>query len=230
MDEAVEDGVGDGGIADDFVPAVDGDLTGDDGGSSLISVLHDFEEIAPLIVAELFWSPVVQDEKIGPCEGFERSGVSAIAPCQGEGGEQPGGSMVGDGEVFPARLVAEGTGKPALADPGRTGEQQPVPFADPVAAGQLEEEAAIQTTDGAEVGVLNLGVVTKSGGTGSGLEAFLATQRHLAFEQQGEPLAMLQGAGFGLRFQVLEAFGHAVEAELAEHVVGGMGQHDRVSP
>ena len=30
VDEAIEDGVGDGGIADDFVPAIDGHLAGDD--------------------------------------------------------------------------------------------------------------------------------------------------------------------------------------------------------
>ena len=89
MDESIEDGVGDGGIADDFVPAVDGDLTGDDGRSALKSVLHDLEKIAPLVVAELIGPPVLQDEKIGPGEGFEQSGVSAITPCQGDGGEQP---------------------------------------------------------------------------------------------------------------------------------------------
>lgn len=71
VDEAIEDGVGDGRIADDFVPAVDGDLAGDDGRSPLISIFDDLQEIAPLIIVELFWSPIIQNEKIGPCEGLQ---------------------------------------------------------------------------------------------------------------------------------------------------------------
>jgi hypothetical protein len=37
MDEAVEDCVGDGWIADNFVPSVDRDLTGDDDGSCVVA-------------------------------------------------------------------------------------------------------------------------------------------------------------------------------------------------
>jgi hypothetical protein len=34
VDEAVEDGVGEGGVADDLVPAVEWDLGGDEGGAA----------------------------------------------------------------------------------------------------------------------------------------------------------------------------------------------------
>lgn len=54
MHEAVEDGVSDGGISDDLVPEVDGNLAGDDGRAPLIAVLDDLEEIAALFVVELF--------------------------------------------------------------------------------------------------------------------------------------------------------------------------------
>jgi hypothetical protein len=57
VNEAVEDSVGDGGIADDFIPVVDGDLAGDDGRAALVAVLDDLEEIAALIVIELFGVP-----------------------------------------------------------------------------------------------------------------------------------------------------------------------------
>ena len=39
VDEAIEDCVGDGGISDNFVPAIDGQLAGDDDRTSFISVL-----------------------------------------------------------------------------------------------------------------------------------------------------------------------------------------------
>ena len=41
---------------------------------------------------------------------------------------------------------------------------------------------------------------------------------------------MIEGTGFRLCIEVLEAFGHAMKAEFAQHVERGMGQHDLVSP
>jgi len=50
MDEPVEDGVGEGGLADDFVPVPDGHLAGDEGGSAAIAVFNDLEEVASLLM------------------------------------------------------------------------------------------------------------------------------------------------------------------------------------
>jgi len=61
VDEAVEDGVGDGGIRDDLVPMVDRDLTGDDGRTTLMAVIDDLEEIAALLAGEWGETPVVED-------------------------------------------------------------------------------------------------------------------------------------------------------------------------
>jgi hypothetical protein len=51
MDEAVEDGVGDRGIANDLVPAIDRHLTGDHDRPGVVAVLDDFEKIAALLGA-----------------------------------------------------------------------------------------------------------------------------------------------------------------------------------
>jgi hypothetical protein len=45
VDEAVEDGVGVGGIADEFVPLVDRQLAGDEDGAAAIAGFEDFEKI-----------------------------------------------------------------------------------------------------------------------------------------------------------------------------------------
>ena len=52
VDDAIEDCVGDGGISDNFIPAVDGQLAGDDDRTSFISVLDDLEQVAALIGVE----------------------------------------------------------------------------------------------------------------------------------------------------------------------------------
>jgi hypothetical protein len=46
VDEAIQDGVCESGIADDFMPGIDGDLAGDDGGCATMAVVEDFEQIA----------------------------------------------------------------------------------------------------------------------------------------------------------------------------------------
>ena len=47
---------------------------------------------------------------------------------------------------------------------------------DPVAAGELQEQIAVEAAGGAEVDVLDLGVMAEPGGTGSRLEALLAAR------------------------------------------------------
>lgn len=122
--------------------------------------------------------------------------------------------MICDGEVRPASLVAQRAGKPALSDTGRAGQQEPMTLSDPVAACEFEEQGTIETAFGTEVGIFDLRVMAQSGRAGMGLEALLA-QRRFVLDQDGEPLAMIQGASFRLRVEILEAFGHTVQAEIA---------------
>src|SRR5258708_11447977 len=49
VDEAVEDGVGDGRVGDDIVPIFDRHLDGDDGRSELVAFIDDFETLATLL-------------------------------------------------------------------------------------------------------------------------------------------------------------------------------------
>ena len=53
-DDAVDDRVGEGGLADGIVPFRQTQLDADQAGSVVVSVLNDFEEIAPLIGIEAF--------------------------------------------------------------------------------------------------------------------------------------------------------------------------------
>lgn len=48
MDEAIKDGVGEGGVPDSLVPVLDRQLAGDDGGAAAVAVFEDFEQVAPL--------------------------------------------------------------------------------------------------------------------------------------------------------------------------------------
>ena len=71
MDEAVEDGVGEGRVAEQFMPLSQGKLAGDEGGARGVAVFEEFEEVAAVLGVELGEAEVVEDEEVGFGEGGE---------------------------------------------------------------------------------------------------------------------------------------------------------------
>ena len=112
VDDAVEDGVGEGGFADDVVPLVQRQLAGDQGGGVLVSVLDDFHEVAALLGVETLGSPIVEDEEVCLGEGAEQAGVAAIGASQLQFGEHPGEAFVEHGIVVAAGFLTERAGEP----------------------------------------------------------------------------------------------------------------------
>ena len=47
VNETVQYGVAQGGIADDIVPMFDGDLAGDDGRGATVAIVEDLQKVAP---------------------------------------------------------------------------------------------------------------------------------------------------------------------------------------
>ena len=66
VDETVENGVSDGGVGDDLVPVINGHLAGDDGGTTLMPVVNDLEQVAALVGGQRCQSPIVEDEELDP--------------------------------------------------------------------------------------------------------------------------------------------------------------------
>ena len=92
VDKAVEDGVGEGGVAEQFMPLSQGELAGDEGGARGVAVFEEFEEVAAVLGVELGESEVVEDEEVGFGEGGEELGVAAVAVGDGEVVEESGGA------------------------------------------------------------------------------------------------------------------------------------------
>ena len=47
VNEAIQDGVAEGWVADNVVPMFDGDLAGDDGGGATVAIIEDLQKVAP---------------------------------------------------------------------------------------------------------------------------------------------------------------------------------------
>ena len=82
--QAIENGIGDGGIADDLVPVLDGELAGYDGRASAVAILHDLQHVAALIDEHRLQSPVVEDEQLDAGEHLEKPGMLTITACECE--------------------------------------------------------------------------------------------------------------------------------------------------
>jgi hypothetical protein len=80
---------------------------------------------------------------------------------QGEIGEKLGDALIEHRAVVAASLVAEGTGKPTFADAGWPAQDQIVMRVDPLAAGELVEQSAIEAARGPVIDVLDDGLVTQ---------------------------------------------------------------------
>src|SRR5665811_1368284 len=74
VDDAIEDCVGDGGISDNFIPAVDGQLAGDADRACFISVVEEHEHIAALIGVERLRSLVIKSEQIETSDSTQHLG------------------------------------------------------------------------------------------------------------------------------------------------------------
>src|SRR5215472_4993754 len=155
VDDPIEDGVGQGGIADKFVPAIDRKLTGDDQRAGVVAILDDLQQVALLLGQQRFGSPIVEDKKIDAAELAYQLGVATVTACQCQQGEQPRDTLVEHREVLPARLVAEGASQPRLADAAGAGHETVPMLADPVATGEFQEQRAVETAGCPVVDILH---------------------------------------------------------------------------
>ena len=69
VDDAIQDRVGEGRIADQVVPAIDRDLAGDQRGAPPVALLDDLEQVAALLGPERFQAPIVEDQQLDAGDG-----------------------------------------------------------------------------------------------------------------------------------------------------------------
>src|SRR5690606_22329878 len=132
-------------IADDVVPRRHGQLAGDDGGASAITILEDFEQIVPGPVVERLKAPIIKDQEVNAAKRPLQPCGTAVAAGEREIGEQAWRTLVEDRSIIPAGLVAESAGEPTLSDPRRAADGQIVMGVNPVAGDELHEQGPIET-------------------------------------------------------------------------------------
>ena len=145
------------------MPAVDWELTGDQGSAAAVAFFGDLEQVMTLFGTEGFEAPVVEDEELDAAERAHQSRIPSVTMGQRQIGEEPRDTLVEDGPVVAARLVAEGTSKPRFADTGRPFDDQVLRYVDPVAMGELLEQAAIEAARRPVIDVLDRRLMAQAG-------------------------------------------------------------------
>jgi hypothetical protein len=155
VDEAVQDGVGVGGIANELMPGGQRELGGDDRRPAAVSLLEDFEEVVTGAGVEGLEAEVVEDEEIGAAERLDEARMAAVATGERQVVAELRPAVIEDRAIVAAGSVADGAGEPALADAGRADEGEIVVGVDPFAGRELLEQRAIEPSGGAIVDVLD---------------------------------------------------------------------------
>ena len=152
--------------------------------------------------------------------------MSSVAAREREGLEQPRHAMVEDGTVIAACLVAQRAGDPTLADAGRTGDQQVLLAADPVAVDKLGEEGALDAARRPQIDILDDGSLTQSGELQAGDEPLVVALCDLAVDHEAEPHLEGERCGIGLTQLIIEGLGHAGKPEGGKAFVGVVDEHE----
>src|ERR1700689_2815971 len=153
--EAVQDGVGVSGIANNLMPGGRGELGGDERRSAPVSLLEDFEQIVTGAGVEGFEAEVVENEQIGAAEGFDEARMAPVASGERQILAELRPAMIEDGAIVAAGFLADGASQPTLADAGGADQSQIVVGVDPFALRELLEQGAIKPSGGAKVDVLD---------------------------------------------------------------------------
>lgn len=183
VNEAVQDGVGIGWISNDVMPCRHGKLTGDDGRTAAVAILEDFEEIMTGLIIERFKAPIVEDQQLNAAKGPLQACVTAVASGECQIGEQARDTLIENGPIVSAGLVAESAGQPALADTRWAADGEIVVGIDPVAGDELEEQSSIEAAVAAIVDILGSGLMAQLCKAQAGAELAIVAPAPFPIEQ-----------------------------------------------
>jgi hypothetical protein len=123
-DEAIEDRIGVGGLADEVVPGFDGELAGEQRGAASMAFLHDLHEIAPLASIEAVRTEVVEDQQIDFGQQAEEAREAAVAVRELQLCEEARHARVVCAVALAAGPLSKGAGEPGLAQSTFSGNEK----------------------------------------------------------------------------------------------------------
>ena len=140
VDQAVEDGVGDGGIADLLVPVIHGKLTGEDGGGMAVPLLDDLQKIPSFGVGHGGETQIVNHQDMGLGKLADDLSIAAIALGQGHLVGELGRTDVEGAVSFPAGLVGQDAGQEGFPHACGSGDDDVLMTFDPITGDEAHHD------------------------------------------------------------------------------------------
>src|SRR3954447_17237156 len=94
VDQAIQNRVGESGIADEVMPGVHGNLAGHNRRGAAMPIIEDLQKVAPLGLIEHRQAPIVEDQEFNPAERLEQPAVAAVPTSERQRLEQARNPMV----------------------------------------------------------------------------------------------------------------------------------------
>ena len=230
MHDAIEDRVGEGRVAEVGVPVFDRQLAGDHRRAAADTVVEELEQIAALGRRRRRQTPVVDHDQVEPGQLHQPPAEAAVGVREAQLLEQARQAHVVGRQALAAGGVGERAGEPGLAAAGGAGDQAVLRLADPVAGAQRGELAALEPSPGAVVDILQAGAADlDTGGLEQALDALAVAQQQLAVDQLGQALVEGERLDGGMGVLFFEGARHALQAQGAQLVEGGVGEHRGLS-
>lgn len=208
----VEDRIGDGAIAQVGVPLIERQLAGDQGGSPVVPIIEDLEQIAHRLIGERGDAEVIEDQQIGLGQLPEERRALVQGAVARELIDEARKAEAAHREIGTTGRVCEGGGQIAFADPGRSGHQHVQVLSDPGQIRDLGELAGIDAARRAGVEIFQAGGHRDLGPAESLAQAAAGPLSTLLLEHQPESVLESHLAPIARGELLLEGGGHAVEA------------------
>ena len=140
VDQAVQDGIGQGGVPDLGVPFICWELSGHKGGTEAVTVFEDFQEVPALFFSQGGQTPIVQGDQIGFGEGGQELGIASVPFGELEVLEETVKAEITDRVALSTGFVGQGTGQEGFTASGGAGNENIVVLIHPVAGTQLGDQ------------------------------------------------------------------------------------------
>jgi hypothetical protein len=204
MEDAIANGVRDGGVGEEVMPPVVFELTRHDRRAEAVAVFEDLEKIATRILGERSDSEIIKHEDVHLCDAREQARMAPVGTRQTELVKETRDASVEYTESFSARMVGERAGEVALTRSRCPGDDHRLMLAHPAAGRELSNDGLVELSLAWEVDPLDARLrdpelrVAKVP-----REASVLAREHLGVDEQRETLIEREREGVG-RLVLLE--------------------------
>ena len=210
-----------------MVPIGNGDLAGQDGGASVVTILADLEEVTTFALSQGRHGEVIDDEDIDTgqfCQAFVQSPVGA---SYGEFSKEYKLAGIEGCVALADSLLGEGTGQKGLTHTAGAKQDEILMSGDPVAGGQGTDEGSIQSSGGTVVDILEASLAVLEMGVfqAPGLGLVLSPDP-VSINQLADTLLEAENGGVGI-FELLgESLGQAGQAHEVKFFESLVNEHE----